>query len=183
MTIVFYLRCISYSNKIKSTNRASSAVSRRRPNARRRSSRARSRPNLRRTPPPNLRRRRTRARAPTAPIPPLKPIHDDASALLAELERAYPPPQPGADAAWAPPALADVNGDGRATLGEIAAFLVERVDTSILQTLACLIATMEKQHLQVTIIKPSAALIKAASLLGLSRHLGLAQQSDSNGEN
>ncbi|MAR92430.1 MAG: hypothetical protein CML06_16355 [Pseudomonadales bacterium] len=65
----------------------------------------------------------------------------------------------------------------------IDASLVERVDTSILQTLACLIATMEKQHLQVTIIKPSAALIKAASLLGLSRHLGLAQQSDSNGEN
>lgn len=50
---------------------------------------------------------------------------------------------------------------------------VERIDTSAMQVLLSLFATMEKQHMQYSISNPSEPFVKAASLLGVSEFLQL----------
>jgi anti-anti-sigma regulatory factor len=48
---------------------------------------------------------------------------------------------------------------------------VERIDTAGLQVLLSMSATMQNQHLKVTILNPSDPFLKAASLLGVSGYL------------
>jgi anti-anti-sigma factor len=50
---------------------------------------------------------------------------------------------------------------------------VERIDTSALQVLAALFATMKTRHLHFSITSPSDVFLKSASLLGLSECLCL----------
>ncbi len=56
---------------------------------------------------------------------------------------------------------------------EINASAVERIDTSTLQVLASFMTTMDKHHMDVRIVVPSASFIETVRLMGLQQSLHL----------
>lgn len=56
---------------------------------------------------------------------------------------------------------------------DIDASQVERMDTSVMQTLVSLSKTLEQRHMSVSIINPSKNFIATVELLGVAEHLNV----------
>lgn len=50
---------------------------------------------------------------------------------------------------------------------------VERIDTSVMQVLVSLSRTLEKQHLNASVVKPSDSFLSAVQLLGVAQELNI----------